>query len=295
MAAVEYQSPGTVAEAIALLAAAGATARPLSGGTDLVVQMRSGRVRPGQVIHLKRIPEMIGISESDGGFLIGAATPCAVIGRHAALRAAWPGVVEAACLIGSAQVQGRASLGGNLCNASPAADSAPALIAASAVCIIASGQGMRELPIEALHAGPGKTTLKTGELLQAIRLPAAAARGADAYLRLIPRTEMDIAIVGAGAHLVLDAAGRVQSARIGLGAVAPTPVRADAAAAALVGHLLDDAALGRMQEAVRAACSPIDDKRGTADYRRRVAGVLARRVVQAAYSRAMARASGSSS
>lgn len=295
MAAVEYQSPGTVAEAIALLAAAGATARPLSGGTDLVVQMRSGRVRPGQVIDLKRIPEMIGISESDGGFLIGAATPCAVIGRHATLRAAWPGVVEAACLIGSAQVQGRASLGGNLCNASPAADSAPALIAAGAVCIIATGQGMRELPIEALHTGPGKTTLKAGELLQAIRLPAAAARGADAYLRLIPRTEMDIAIVGAGAHLVLDTSGRVQSARIGLGAVAPTPVRADAAAASLVGHLLDDTALGRMQEAVRAACSPIDDKRGTADYRRRVAGVLARRVVQAAYSRAMARASGSSS
>jgi len=295
MAAVEYQSPGTMAEAIALLAAAGAKARPLSGGTDLVVQMRSGRVKPGQVIDLKRIPEMIGITEAKGGFLIGAATPCAIIGRHAALRAAWPGVVEAACLIGSVQVQGRASLGGNLCNASPAADSAPALIAAGAVGIIATRQGVREIPIEALQVGPGKTSLAAGELLQAIRLPAPAPRSADAYLRLIPRTEMDIAIVGAGAQIVVDAAGRVQSARIGLGAVAPTPLRADAAAAALIGHALDETSLGRMQEAVRSACRPIDDKRGTADYRRRVSAVLARRVVQAAYSRALARASGSPS
>jgi carbon-monoxide dehydrogenase medium subunit len=286
MAAVAFESPDTLADALALLAAGGAGTRPLAGGTDLVVQMRSGRQRPQQVVDLKRIPEMIGIREESGGFVIGASTPCLTIGQHAALRAAWPGVVEAACLIGSPQVQGRASLGGNLCNASPAADSAPALIAAGAVCVIASAAGTREIPMQALHSGPGTTVLKPGELLQAIRLPAPQAGARDAYLRMIPRSEMDIAIVGAGAWVALDDNGRVRAARLGLGAVAPTPLLAEEAAAALIGTTLDEAALARMEAAVQSLCRPIDDKRGTAAYRRRVVAVLARRAVLAACQRA---------
>jgi carbon-monoxide dehydrogenase medium subunit len=197
-------------------------------------------------------------------------------------------VVEAARLIGSAQVQGRASLGGNLCNASPAADSAPALIAAGAVCLIAGPAGRRELPVELLQAGPGRNALAAGEVLVALRLPARAPRSGDAYLRLIPRTEMDIAVVGAGVSLSVDAQGVVSAARVALGAVAPTALRVDAAAKALVGTRLEAPALQALEAAARAACRPIDDKRGTAAYRTRVAGVLARRAALQAYERACA-------
>jgi len=283
---IDYRAPSRLDEAIALLAGEGA--RSLAGGTDLMVQMRSGRLNPGRIVDLKRIPEMLGVREVAGGFEIGAATACAAIGEHAALAAAWPGVVEAARLIGSAQVQGRASLGGNLCNASPAADSAPALIAAGAVCLIAGPAGRRELPVELLQAGPGRTALAAGEVLVALRLPARAPRSGDAYLRLIPRTEMDIAVVGAGVSLSVDAQGVVSAARVALGAVAPTALRVDAAAKALVGTRLEAPALQALEAAARAACRPIDDKRGTAAYRTRVAGVLARRAALQAYERACA-------
>jgi len=283
---IDYRAPSRLDEAIALLAGEGA--RSLAGGTDLMVQMRSGRLNPGRIVDLKRIPEMLGVREVAGGFEIGAATACAAIGEHAALAAAWPGVVEAARLIGSAQVQGRASLGGNLCNASPAADSAPALIAAGAVCLIAGPAGRRELPVEQLQAGPGRNALAAGEVLVALRLPARAPRSGDAYLRLIPRTEMDIAVVGAGVSLSVDAQGVVSAARVALGAVAPTALRVDAAAKALVGTRLEAPALQALEAAARAACRPIDDKRGTAAYRTRVAGVLARRAALQAYERACA-------
>ena len=286
MTDIDYRAPSRLDEAIALLAGEGA--RSLAGGTDLMVQMRSGRLNPGRIVDLKRIPEMLGVREVAGGFEIGAATACAAIGEHAALAAAWPGVVEAARLIGSAQVQGRASLGGNLCNASPAADSAPALIAAGAVCLIAGPAGRRELPVELLQAGPGRTALAAGEVLVALRLPARAPRSGDAYLRLIPRTEMDIAVVGAGVSLSVDAQGVVSAARVALGAVAPTALRVDAAAKALVGTRLEAPALQALEAAARAACRPIDDKRGTAAYRTRVAGVLARRAALQAYERACA-------
>ena len=286
MTDIDYRAPSRLDEAIALLAGEGA--RSLAGGTDLMVQMRSGRLNPGRIVDLKRIPEMLGVREVAGGFEIGAATACAAIGEHAALAAAWPGVVEAARLIGSAQVQGRASLGGNLCNASPAADSAPALIAAGAVCLIAGPAGQRELPVELLQAGPGRNALAAGEVLVALRLPARAPRSGDAYLRLIPRTEMDIAVVGAGVSLSVDAQGVVSAARVALGAVAPTALRVDAAAKALVGTRLEAPALQALEAAARAACRPIDDKRGTAAYRTRVAGVLARRAALQAYERACA-------
>ena len=284
MAGPDYVAPTSAEAAAKALAAGGAAARALAGGTDLIVQLRGGRVKPATIVDLKRVPGVIGVRQEDGGFVIGAATPGAVLGENTALAAAWPGIVEAATLIGSTQVQGRASIGGNLCNASPAADSVPALVAAGAVCAIIGPNGRREAPVEAIPTAPGQTSLAAGEFVLEIRLPARPARSSDAYLRSIPRTEMDIAIVGAGVSLTVDAEGVISDARIALGAVAPTVVLADAAA--VVGSKLDEAALERLDAAARAVCRPIDDKRGTADYRTKIAGVLARRSATIAYRRA---------
>jgi carbon-monoxide dehydrogenase medium subunit len=281
---LQYLAPSTVDEAVRALAADGA--RPLGGGTDLLVQLRSGRIQPAAIVDLKRVEGAVGVRETAEGFVIGAATSGAVIGEHAALVKAWPGVVEGANLIGSTQVQGRASLAGNLCNASPAADSVPAMIAARAVCVVVGPNGRRELPVEAVATAPGRTSLAQGEFILEIRLPARPARSSDAYLRLIPRTEMDIAVVGAGVNLTLDAAGVVTAAHVALGAVAPTALLVPAAGEALVGSKLDEASLSRLDAAARAACRPISDKRGTADYRIRIAGVLARRAALIAYQRA---------
>ncbi len=290
MAQFNYMAPASVDEAVKALASA-PTARVLAGGTDLIVQMKAGRAKPGLVLDLKRIPGTIGVRrEADGGFTIGAATSGAVIGENAALAKAWPGVVEAANLIGSTQVQGRASLGGNLCNASPAADSVPAMIAARAVCVIAGPNGRREAPVESIQAGPGRTTLGPGEFVLEFKLPARPARSGDAYLRLIPRTEMDIAVVGAGVSLTLDAGGTITDAHVALGAVAPTCLLVPAAGQAIVGTKLDEKALEALDAAARAACNPISDKRGTAEYRTKIAGVLARRAAAIAFERATARA-----
>lgn len=284
-----FHSPQTVDEAVSLLAANPA-ARPLAGGTDLIVQMRSRRAAPSHVVDIKRIAGMSGVREEGGRFVIGAATPCTALKDHKGLAAAWPGVVEAANLIGSVQVRNRATMAGNLCNASPAADSVPALVAAGATATIAGPKGQREVPVEAVTTGPGKTSLASGEFVVDIRLPARPKGGGDAYLRSIPRTEMDIAVVGCGAALVLDASGMCTSARVSLGAVAPTVLLVEEAGKALVGTKLDDAALEKMAEAVRQACKPIADKRGTIAYRVAMAGVLARRVVEIARERAGARA-----
>ena len=284
MPQLSYVAPSTVEDAVKALAAAGA--RPMSGGTDLLVQLRAGRANPDVIVDLKRIAGMIGVRQTADGLVIGAATPGAELGEHAALVAAWPGVVEATNLIGSTQVQGRASLAGNLCNASPAADSVPAMIAARAVAVIAGPNGRREAPVEAIPAGPGRTSLGAGEFIVEFRLPARPARASDAYLRLIPRTEMDIAVVGAGVNLTLDAGGVVTEAHVALGAVAPTALLVPEAGAALVGGRLDEAALARLDAAAQAACRPISDKRGTVEYRTRIAGVLARRAALIAYQRA---------
>ncbi|MFA7586781.1 MAG: xanthine dehydrogenase family protein subunit M, partial [Novosphingobium sp.] len=258
-----YRAPATVEQAIALLAG-DPGARPMSGGTDLIVQMRSGRVVPSSIVDLKRIERLHGIRRFEGGFAIGAATPCTALLRDAALAKAWPGVVEAANLIGSVQVRNRATIAGNLCNASPAADSVPALLVAGATAVVAGIAGEREIAVGAIPAGPGRTTLAPDEFVVEIRLPNQSLRAADAYLRMTPRSEMDIAIAGAGAWLALNADGACVDARIALGAVAPTAKIVPAAGAALVGTSLGDDALARMVEAVRAACQPIDDKRGTA-------------------------------
>ncbi len=286
---MEYRSPGTVKEAVELLAAHNGAAYVLAGGTDLLVKLRAGMVAPQVVVDLKAIPQLRGIAADARGFRVGAATSCAEIGEHAALGKAWPGVVEALQLIGSTQIQGRATAGGNLCNASPAADSVPAMIAAGAVCEVAGPSGEREVPVESIVTGPGKTSLARGEFITGFRLPQPRAHQGDAYLRLIPRTEMDIAVVGVGVALALDDAGVCTHARVGLGAVAPTPLLVADGAKALIGTRVDAAALGRLAAAASAACKPIDDKRGTIAYRVKVAGVLARRAAEIALERARAR------
>ena len=283
---LSYIAPSTVEEAIRILAEAPGTAKVLSGGTDLLVQLRSGRTKPDLIVDIKKIPGMSGIRERDGAFVIGAATPGAVIGECEALKRVWPGVVEAANLIGSTQVQGRASLAGNLCNASPAADSVPALIAARATCVVVGSNGRREVPVESIPTGPGRTSLRPDEFIVEFHLPKRPPRSADAYLRFIPRTEMDIAVVGAGVSVTLDAGGVCTDARVVLGAVAPTAILVPDAAAALIGRNLDETALAALDQAARRACKPIDDKRGTIEYRTKVAGVMARRAAVIAYERA---------
>jgi carbon-monoxide dehydrogenase medium subunit len=286
MSSLNYAAPKTADEAVKLLAGATGLAKVLSGGTDLLVQMRSGRLKPELIVDTKYIPGLIGIHQDAGGFRIGAATPGVDLEAHAALKAAWPGIVEGMDLIGSQQIQGRCSLAGNLCNGSPAADGVPAMIAARATCTIAGPGGMRTAPVESIVIGPGRTSLAKGEFITEFQLPPRPAHASDAYLRFIPRTEMDIAVVGAAVNVVLDAAGVCTDARVVLGAIAPTQVVVEAAAKALIGHTLDAATLAAIDAAAQAACKPITDKRGTIAYRIKVAGVLTRRAAAIAFARA---------
>ena len=228
------------------------------------------------------------MTAENGGFRVGAAVSGAELAEHSDVVMAWPGVVEALELIGSAQIQSRASLGGNLCNGSPAADSVPAMIAAATVCTIAGPNGEREAKVEDIITGPGQTSLAPGEFLVSLFLPERPPHSGDAYLRFIPRTEMDIAVVGAGVNIILDDDGVCSAARVSLGAVAPRPLLVEAAAAALIGTKVDDAALENLDATARAACDPIDDKRGTVEYRTKVAGVLATRAATIALERARA-------
>jgi CO/xanthine dehydrogenase FAD-binding subunit len=286
MTEMRYEAPATLETAVALLAGAQGLAKVLAGGTDLLVQMRTGRVEPALIVDVKGIAEMTSIAAENGGFRFGAAVSCMALSEHAAFAKAWPGVTEAAMLIGSYQVKGRASVGGNLCNASPAADSVPALIAAGATASIIGPRGRREARVEDIASAPGKTSLDKGEIVASILLPRRAPHSADAYLRFIPRTEMDIAVVGAGINLTLDDKGVCSAARVSLGAVAERALLVPAAAATLIGTRVDDAALERLAAAVSAACRPIDDKRGTKEYRIKVAGVMAKRAAAIARDRA---------
>ena len=283
---MRYEAPETIDTAVSLLAGAGGDARVLAGGTDLLVQLRAEMIEPELVVDVKKIQSMRTITEENGGFRIGAAVAGAELSEHPKVKAAWPGVVEAVDLIGSTQIQGRASMGGNLCNGSPAADSVPAMIAAGTMVSIAGPNGEREVPAEEIIVGPGKTSLAKGEIVTSLFLPARPPRSGDAYLRFIPRTEMDIAVVGAGVSLTLDEGGTCTAARVSLGAVAATPLLVQEAADALIGTKLDDAAMEALAAAASAACNPIDDKRGTKDFRIKVAGVLARRAAQIALERA---------
>lgn len=281
---MRFEAPETVEAAVALLAGEAGTAYPLSGGTDLLVQMRSGRIAPDLVVDTKRIASLREIAREGGGWRIGAAVSGAEINEHAALKADWPGLAEAADLVGSTQVAGRATLAGNLCTASPAADTVPAMAAAGAVARIAGPGGTRAVPVEAVPVGVQRNALDKGEMIEAILLPEKPARASSAYLRFIPRTEMDIAVVGVGVFLSLGEDGTVAAAKLALGAVAPTVVVVDTAS--ILGTALDDAALGALAAACSAACDPIDDKRGTVAFRTEVAGTLARRAARVAYHRA---------
>src|ERR1700751_2436630 len=286
MTDIRYVAPRSLDKGIGAFAAAGSAAGIMAGGTDLLVQMRSGLVRPGLIVDIKKIDEMMRIEETpDGGFRIGAAVSGAVLSEHPKFRKAWPGVLEAVNLIGSKQVQGRASAGGNLCNGSPAGDSVPAMIAAGSVVTIQGPDGRRQMKVEEVPAGPGRTHLKPGEILVSFALPSRPPGSSDAYLRMIPRTEMDIAVVGLGVSLTLKD-GICTAARIGLGAVAPTALLVEAAGPALVGSKPDETALEKAADACRAACRPIDDKRGTIAYRVKTAGVLLKRTVAIAAKRA---------
>jgi CO/xanthine dehydrogenase FAD-binding subunit len=288
MPRLNFASPKTVDDAVALLAGASGVAKVLSGGTDLLVQLRSGRVKPDLIVDTKHIPGIIGIREENDGFTIGAATPGTSLEACEPLKRAWPGVVEAMDLIGSTQIQGRASLAGNLCNASPAADSVPPMIAAGAIAVVVGPAGRREVPVEGIVIAPGRTSLGKDEFVLEFRLPKPPERTGDAYLRFIPRTEMDIAVVGCGGCVTLDADGICTAARVCLGAVAPTPLLLKDAAGALIGHRLDEPTLAQLDAAAQAACRPIEDKRGTIEYRTKVAGVLARRAAAIAFERARA-------
>ena len=286
MISLKYEAPSSLGDAIALLARASGTSRVLAGGTDVIVQMETDLIEPDLVVDIKKIPELREIAMENGGFQVGAAVTGMELTDHQAFCKTWPGVVDGVKLIGSMQIKGRATMGGNLCNASPAADSVPALIAAGAIARVAGPDGTRDVPVEGIAIGPGKTSLRKGEIVASFLFPPRPPYSGDAYLRMTPRTEMDIAVVGVGVNVTLDADGVCLAARVSLGAVAPTVLLVEEAGAALVGSRLDAPALERLAHAAAAACRPIDDKRGTREYRIKVAGVLAKRAASLALERA---------
>jgi CO/xanthine dehydrogenase FAD-binding subunit len=284
--AITYDAPATLDQAVSILKTHGENARAFCGGTDIIIQLRAGVRRTEHLVDVKKIKELCALSfDPKKGLRLGAAVPCIEIYENDLMRRHYPGLTEAAHLIGSLQIQNRASVGGNLCNGSPAADTTPALIALGARARIAGPKGEREVPVDTFVVSPGRTVLQPGELLVELLVAPPPAHSSDAYLRFIPRNEMDIAVVGVGVTLTLDG-DKVKAARIGLGAVAATPLLASKAADALVGKKLDDASLEACGRAASEATSPIDDMRGTAEYRRHVTGVLTRRAISIAAERA---------
>jgi len=284
---MQYHSPSTFEDAAALATAAKGITRFLAGGTDVLVQLRADIITPDTVIDIKNIPGVRDIAHNDdGSWTIGVATSGAEMREHVGLGVDWPGVVEAMDLIGSTQVQGRATLVGNLCNGSPAADSVPAMAAAGVEFSVTNAEGTRRIAVMDIPAGPGRTHLAQGDVISAVHIPARGARGGDAYLRFIPRTEMDIAVVGCAINLSLDDSGVISKASVSLGAVAPTILLLSDAADILIGSTLDDATLDKLAEVASSACNPISDKRGTIEFRTHVAGVLAKRTAKIAYARA---------
>ena len=281
---MRYESPKTTKEAVALLAQEKGNAQILAGGTDLMVSLRMEMIEPDLMVDIKRIEAMREIKKTANGYKIGAAVSGAEMAEDKALIEAWPGVVEATNLIGSDQIQSRCTMAGNLCNASPAGDSVPAMVAAGAKAVIV-GKKRRTIPVEEVVTGPGTTSLARDELIESIELPKGGSNTGDAYLRFIPRTEMDIAVVGVGICLTVSG-GVIKSAKVALGAVAPTVVIVPDGADSIIGTTLDGDALEKLAAACSAACNPIDDKRGTVEYRTRVSGVLAKRAAKIAFERA---------
>jgi carbon-monoxide dehydrogenase medium subunit len=284
---IDYASPSTLGEALSLLAEKGDKARVMAGGTDLIVHMRVGAVQPELVVDGKSIPELTELAYNPrDGLTLGAAVPCYRIYQNAEVAKAYPGVIDAASLVGGIQIQGRASFGGNLCNSVPSADTIPAMIAHNATCKIAGPTGTREVPVEEFCTAPRRTVLQVGEMLVSIHFPAPAPTFGARYIRFIPRNEMDIAVAGAGVSVVLNN-GTIASARVALAAVAPTPLLVKEAGDALVGKAADDqVAINKAGQIAKDAAKPIDDMRGTVEYRKHLCDVLTRRAVTAAITRA---------
>ncbi|HEV2126246.1 MAG TPA: xanthine dehydrogenase family protein subunit M [Chloroflexota bacterium] len=288
MQAFEYMRPSDLSTAVALLGEKNGKARAMAGGTDLLVQMRADRYQVERVVDVKAIPELNTLRfDAAGGLTVGAAVPCHQIYEHPDVIANYPGLVDATSIVGGIAIQGRASLGGNLCNASPSGDTIPALIVMGAKCRVVRANGEREIPVEQFCIAPGTNRLEPGELLVWINIPAPAQRSGAYYLRFIPRNEMDIAVVGAGAWVELGSDGKtITDARVALGAVAPTPLHVDAARGLLVGTDGSDRAIEAAAQASREAARPISDMRGTAEQRKHLAGVLTKRALRGALARA---------
>ena len=283
-----YQAPASVGEAVALLADPARGARPFAGGTDLLVQMRRGLFAPEMLVDVKRIPELNRIAfDPIEGLTIGAAVSCAWLCDHPAVQQHYPGLVDAASIIGGAAIQRRATLGGNLCNAAPSGDAIPALIVLGATATLAGPLGTRTVPVADFCIAPGRTVLCPGELLISLHVPPSTLRTGARYLRFIPRGEMDIAVAGAGAWLTLrDDGATITNARIALSAVAPTPLWVKAAGEALVGQAPTEEAFAEAAALAQEAARPISDVRGTAAQRRHLVGVLTRRALHGAHQRA---------
>jgi carbon-monoxide dehydrogenase medium subunit len=282
-----YITATTIPEAVALLGEKGESARILAGGTDLIVQVREARRDVDWMIDIKSIPEVNVLDYNAAtGLVLGAAVECYKIYANDAICDAYPSLIDATKIIGGTAIQGRAGVGGNLCNASPAADGIPPLIVLNATCVIAGPNGERELPVEQFCTAPGQTALQKGEMLVSLKIPAPESNSSSYYLRFIPRNEMDIAVVGAGASVTLDAAKEtIVSARIALAAVAPTPLFAEEASALLAGREISDEAIDAAAEAAQAIARPISDMRGTAEQRTHLVGVLTRRALNGAIQR----------
>ena len=287
MRAIEYHAPTTLSEAVSIMSEYGDRASPLAGGTDILVQLRGGRRNSECLVDTKKIPELNGIRLDDNGLQLGAAVPCYRIYQDAAVAAAYPGLIDAAGLIGSIQIQGRASIGGNLCNAAPSGDSIPPVITLGGEAHINGPNGWRTLPAADFCTGPGRNALAEGELLVAIQLPPPAPHSGTAYLRFIPRNEMDIAVAGVSSTVTLDESGQtIRAARIALASVGPTPIVATAAGESLAGQAVSDGAIAEAGRLASAAASPITDMRGTIRQRHHLVDVLTRRTLNIAIRRA---------
>ena len=286
--AIEYTTPQTITAAVEAMSAKGDRARALAGGTDLLVQLRGGRRSADLVVDLKDIPELNQVSYSSAaGLTLGAATPCCRIYENPDVAANYPGLVDCASLIGSIQIQGRASLGGNLCNSAPSADAIPAMIALGAVANIAGPNGNRQVAVEDFCTGPGRNVLEPGEILVSVNMPAPQPHSGANYLRFIPRNEMDIAVAGVGSSVILDESGQnFVSARIALASVAPTPVFCREASNSLAGKPVSDESIDAAAQLAMADAKPINDMRGTIRQRVHLVGVLTRRTLNNAVKRA---------
>lgn len=283
----EYEAPTTLAAALEVLAANNGSAKPLAGGTDLIDHVRTGRLEPDVLVDIKKIDELNVLELNENGLRLGAATPCYRIYGCPEVSQQYAALADSTRIIGGIQIQSRASIGGNICNSGPAADSTPSVIVLNGVCVIAGPNGSREVAAENFCTGPGQNVLEAGELLVEIKFPARAANSGSHYRRFIPRNEMDIAVVGVGASVELDdSKENFVSARIALGAVAATPLFAQAAGDALAGQPVNDSSIAKAAAAAQEIATPITDMRGTAEYRNHLVGVMTQRVVNAAVAQA---------